>query len=145
MLKSWVRSTLSLRVTLPAWFCASGVSVKVWLAAWSLADPLTVDVLVDRRDIKNAAVMRVRRAGRRARLEGRIERIELDLMQGAQAASRAGEAEVGVVRAAEVAGELRRRQLQLSDLDAAEGVRERLGRGVPMHVRRCAIDHPSSC
>ena len=91
------------------------------------------DVLVDRRDIKNAAVMRVWRAGRRTRLEGRIEGIDLDLMQGAQAASRAGEAEVGVVRAAEVAGKLRRRQLQLSDLDAAVGVRERLGRGAPMH------------
>ena len=91
------------------------------------------DVLVDRRDIKNATVMRVWRAGRRTRFESRTERIDLDLMQGAQAASRAGEAEVDIIRAAEIAGKLRLRQLQLSDLDAAVGVRERLGRGAPMH------------
>ena len=102
-------------------------------------------VLVDCGDIENAAVMRVRRAGRRTRFEGRIERIELDLMQVALAAGRAGEAEVDIVRAAEIAGELRLRQLQLSDLNAVEGVRERLGRGVPMHIRRCATCRPSSC
>ena len=105
---------------------------------------IDLDVLVDRRDIKNATVMRVWRAGRRTRLEGRTERIDLDLMQGAQAAGRAGEAEVGVVRAAEVAGKLRRRQVQLADLDAAVGVGECLGRGIPMHVDGRATDHPSS-
>ena len=45
----------------------------------------------------------MRRAGRRPALERRIERIELDLLQVARAAGRAREAEVGVVRAAEVA------------------------------------------
>ena len=42
MLKSCVRSTLSLKSTLPACPCAFGVSVKALLDGSKLADPLTV-------------------------------------------------------------------------------------------------------